>query len=218
MRSDGSGHWLARRAPLIVMAIAVLFAMPAWAAPSRSAAAAPSRPAAAARCPAKAVPPPISDRLSALYGVAVWNGCDAWAVGQATANPLNPRSWAVALHWNGRSWRRYRVPAPKAATSSELTAVEFLSATRAWAPGAALERHDLDEGQGPGSGRSQVKQHPDRVAAGPGGTAWAVGSYSSRAVGAENRGPAQPERSLLIAGYSSWSGLIRYLVPVACWA
>jgi hypothetical protein len=46
-------------------------------------------------------------------------------VGQATAQPLNPRFWAVALHWNGRSWRRYRVPAPKAATSSELN---FLAA------------------------------------------------------------------------------------------
>jgi hypothetical protein len=69
MRSDGSGHWLARRAPLIAVAVAVLFALPAWAAPSR--------PAAAARCPAKAAQPPISDPLSALDGVAVWNGCDA---------------------------------------------------------------------------------------------------------------------------------------------
>src|SRR5579863_6510162 len=132
MHRRGSGLRLARQAPVIATAVAALLASSAWTSAAQTS---PDRPAAAAQCPAKAAQPPISDPLSVLDGVAVRTSCDAWAVGQATAEPLNPRFWAVALHWNGRSWQRYRIPAPKKSTSSELTAVQFVSGSQVWAVG-----------------------------------------------------------------------------------
>jgi hypothetical protein len=91
-------------------------------------------------------PDPAFDQ-DQLNGVVTMSPDSAWAVGYNAYEFGRPR--ALALHWNGATWTKVRVPVPGGARSdSTLTA----------------------------------------VAAAPGGTAWAVGSYSSRAGGAESRG------------------------------
>jgi hypothetical protein len=75
-------------------------------------------------------PDPGADNF--LFGVAASGRDDAWAVG--SSRDASGRSRALALHWDGRTWRV--VPTPSAGPEdSFLNAVAVASPTDAWAVG-----------------------------------------------------------------------------------
>lgn len=90
---------------------------------------------AAVRCSTRPVQPSIPGADSQLDGVAVLTGCDAWAVGFSSARAGGP-PWPLVLHWNGQAWQPATLPGlHKIAVMAELSAVTFVSASRAWAVG-----------------------------------------------------------------------------------
>jgi hypothetical protein len=70
--------------------------------------------------------------------VAAASPADAWAVG-SVFDPTTGITSSLAEHWNGKTWRRVRVPSPaeppNTAFSGGLDAVAVQSATDAWAIG-----------------------------------------------------------------------------------
>jgi hypothetical protein len=75
---------------------------------------------------ARRVPVP-SVRGGELLGVSATSATNAWAVGDVVRGP------ALILHWNGRTWRRMRLPA--SFTARDLSRVAATSAGNAWAIG-----------------------------------------------------------------------------------
>src|SRR5262249_4580373 len=63
----------------------------------------------------------------ALVSVAAASATNAWAVGGLSGGPR------LALHWNGRAWKRVTVPSP--AGGGILSGVAVTSRTNAWAVG-----------------------------------------------------------------------------------
>jgi len=127
------------------------------------------------------VPSPRPGAFSGLSGVAAVSAGSAWAVG-STGTGGNVKTFI--LRWNGAAWKQ--VPSPTPAGGAGLSGVAADSAGAAWAvgfngPGATNKTLIL---RWNGTGWKQVPSpspgapNPDTlrgVAAGPAGTAWAVG-------------------------------------------
>lgn len=72
-----------------------------------------------------------------LYGMSAVSATDGWAVG--SIGRLGPPK-TVALHWNGKSWRRVKTPSPHS-DFAFLTASSRVSAKDAWAVGPGIILH-----------------------------------------------------------------------------
>lgn len=135
--------------------------------------------------PAKAV-------TAHLYGVTAIRRNDAWAVG-TDFGANDQRDIPVILHWNGRTWKRTRCPAPppRSYMSLYLFDVAASSARNVWAFG----NYNVDEANEYPYilhwNGTQWTWHPRRVLTALGGTgltnstalvgrnqAWAVGDYT----------------------------------------
>jgi hypothetical protein len=73
-----------------------------------------------------------------LTGITAISARDAWAVGTTRSAHRYPFGKTLILHWNGRSWRQVRAPAP--GSNSEFGAVSATSAGSAWAVGNDYSR------------------------------------------------------------------------------
>jgi hypothetical protein len=112
---------IARRTAARASATAIIVAMGVFAAPP--AGALPAHTASRAGFDGQAASFTIS---GFLRGVAATSARDAWAVGGDSAGGL-------ILHWNGRAWRRVRIPV---IAGGFLSGVAATSATNAWAVGS----------------------------------------------------------------------------------
>ena len=81
---------------------------------------------------ATATSPHVASLGTELTGVTAISATDAWAVGQY-GNPSDFDS-PLILHWNGSTWARVAVSAPRAKTET-LLGVTATSATSAWTVG-----------------------------------------------------------------------------------
>jgi hypothetical protein len=71
-----------------------------------------------------------------LNSVSADSASDAWAVGQTCSGPACAEVLDLALHWNGRSWARARVPSPGTApVVDNLASVSADTPSDAWAVG-----------------------------------------------------------------------------------
>jgi hypothetical protein len=124
---------------------------------------------------------------SELLGVTAISARNAWAVGTYSAGGAQH---TLAVHWNGRSWKRVRTPAPGCVPGDQLTSVTATSATSIWAVGFGA----TCPGQGTvvlhwnGKGWKRVASPNPAgadstellgVAATSGRNAWAVGDWST---------------------------------------
>ena len=72
---------------------------------------------------------------TALLGAAGTSSQDAWAVGSIT-DATSRATTTLILHWNGTAWLAVpSPPAPAGSTHSELTSVDAISSSNAWAVG-----------------------------------------------------------------------------------
>jgi hypothetical protein len=106
-----------------------------------------------------------------LRGVAATSARDAWAVGSS-----NTSRSGLILHWNGKTWKQVRCPAPR---GSFLNAVAATSARSAWAVGSGSDGGGLIlhwNGKAWARARSPATASPlFGVAATSERNAWAVG-------------------------------------------
>jgi hypothetical protein len=138
--------------------------------------------AGAHSCQGHPQPPPVHN--ANLSGVTVLSGCDAWAVGARNAASGHLRT--LIVHWNGTSWKK--VPSPNPASDDELRSVAAVSRNDIWAVGfqyvGGLPQTLIVHWNGT-SWKTVASPDPGNppdamlfgVAAGPHGTAWAVGDY-----------------------------------------
>jgi hypothetical protein len=138
----------------------------------------------------------MSDPIAAFSATA-WN--DAWAVGSYAqgGNEVAKYSYALAAHWNGRSWRLTHVPNRPGDNDAALTDVVAAGTDDAWALGES-QRLSLDGNNGisttgpaallehwdgqswrvtPGAAPSVFDGRP-AVTATRTGSAWAIGACS----------------------------------------
>lgn len=71
-----------------------------------------------------------------LDGMAATSATDVWAVGSARPAYGSRRGHALALHWNGKVWRR--IPTPFAGRGLTLSGVAAVSPDDAWAVGGSV--------------------------------------------------------------------------------
>jgi hypothetical protein len=84
----------------------------------------------------KVVPSPnAGDGGNYLFAIDARAADDVWAVGRRQGE--GGRSLNLTLHWNGTRWKVVKVPTPST-DASELHDVVAVSATKAWAVGAAF--------------------------------------------------------------------------------
>jgi hypothetical protein len=120
-----------------------------------------------------------------LTAVGASSRSNVWAVGRKITGA---DSKTLTLHWDGKSWRR--VPSPNETgviPQNTLSAVAVVSPTSAWAVGAYEGGHTALILRWNGAKwihqpdplpESQFRSDLAGVANGPGGSAWAVGSFS----------------------------------------
>ena len=82
-----------------------------------------------------ATPSPGAAHSACLEGVAALSASDAWAVGFFTPNPTSGAQKPLVLHWDGARWAQVPSPSPGDTLVTELTSVDAISATDAWAVG-----------------------------------------------------------------------------------
>lgn len=86
----------------------------------------------------KRVPSPnpggLGDNGAGLTGVSGDSSADVWAVGMSSVNSRTPAMAGLAVHWDGTSWQKVRVPHP-GSVYNNLQNVSVLSPTDAWAVG-----------------------------------------------------------------------------------
>jgi hypothetical protein len=116
MYSKDSGHKLARRVPVVALAIAALLAVSAWTTSNAS------------NTSGK-----VGDFLT---GVSAVSRTNAWAVGYYYGKNSIPQT--LIDHWNGSAWRQVPSADPSPGFN-ELNAVSALSAKDAWAVG--IQKH-----------------------------------------------------------------------------
>jgi hypothetical protein len=125
-----------------------------------------------------------------LTGVSADSATDAWAVGsyQVSCSTGGVEQKTLILRWNGISWKQFASPNPDRCTN-ELTAVNAVSASDAWAVGSygfAFGSHTLVL-RWNGSSWKRVTTAPSPgsrdaltgVSADSATDAWAVGAYLS---------------------------------------
>jgi len=82
-----------------------------------------------------ATPSPGAAHSACLEGVTALSASDAWAVGFFTPSPTSGAQKPLVLHWDGTRWTQVPSPAPGDTLVTELTGVDAISATDAWAVG-----------------------------------------------------------------------------------
>ena len=82
-----------------------------------------------------ATPSPGAAHSACLDGVTALSASDAWAVGFFTPSPTSGAQKPLVLHWDGARWTQVPSPAPGDTLVTELTGVDAISATDAWAVG-----------------------------------------------------------------------------------
>ena len=82
-----------------------------------------------------ATPSPGAAHSACLEGVAALSASDAWAVGFFTPNPTSGAQKPLVLRWDGARWAQVPSPSPGDTLVTELTSVDAISATDAWAVG-----------------------------------------------------------------------------------
>jgi len=127
-----------------------------------------------------------------IYGGTAGPDGTAWAVGDSCSSQCAVTSElgdkTLVLHWDGKSWSR--IPSPSPPGGATLYSVSAQADGTAWAVGCApcVNAEQALILHWNGAAWSQVASSgtasPDAVAAGPGGTAWAVGPPILRWTGA----------------------------------
>jgi hypothetical protein len=150
-------------------------------------------------------PAPVTGGSLAAIAATAKSG---WAVGYVNTNPSAPLCCAgtpLVFRWNGSKWSRLRT---KLGMGSYLNGVAITATNRAWATGGPLAMITGDLAKWNGSGWSWVANPVPSaytplygIAAGPGGTAFAVG--------ADNGYPLEPAVS------ARWNGKVWKRVTVS---
>ena len=133
----------------------------------------------------KVVPTPNpGTSLNFLRAVSAFSASNVWAVGHADDSTL-------ILHWNGTAWAR--VPSPSPGVGSDLSGVDAVSATGAWAVGEFTDSSSRQKTlvlRWNGTKWSQVASPApgadsalDAVTATSAGNAWAVGGFFTGTAG-----------------------------------
>ena len=116
-----------------------------------------------------------------LRAVSAFSPSDIWAVGHADDSTLT-------LHWNGTKWVQVPSPSPSPGTSDDLSGVDVVSASNAWAVGeiSGSSSQSTLILRWNGTTWSQVpspipgtSSRLDAVTATSAGNAWAVGAFST---------------------------------------